>query len=118
MLRTLLELSGYQAWCCGFANRRPDGSVIKTTRNFHLDHLNPKSKEGASNQITNRAPMCPTHNIRKNNRRVHLVEYRLEIADNEEMMVDSLTDLINLTYAGDRALEIYAQARARQGIQI
>ena len=116
MLRMLLELSGYQAWCCGFANRRPDGAIIETTRNFHLDHLNPKSKEETSNQIINRAPMCPTHNIRKNNRRVHLVEYRQEIADGEEMMVDSVSDLINLTWAGDQALEIYARERARQGI--
>ena len=117
MLQMLLELSGYKAWCCGFANRRPDGSIIETTRNFHLDHLNPKSKEGTSNQITNRAPMCPTHNIRKNNRRVHLVEYRLEIADNEEMMVDSISDLINLTRAGDQALEIYAREHARRRTQ-
>ena len=115
MLRQLLELSDWQAWCCGFANRRKDGAVIETTRNFHLDHLNPKSKEGASNQITNRAPMCPHHNIRKNNRRVHLAEYRQEIADAGELMVDNAGELIDLTWAGDQALEIYTQARIRQG---
>ena len=115
MLRQLLELSGWQAWCCGFANRRKCGEVIETTRNFHLDHLNPKSKEGASNQITNRAPMCPHHNIRKNNRRVHLAEYRQEIADAGELMVDNARELVDLTWAGDQALEIYTQARIRQG---
>lgn|GEM_PF-4071020 len=57
----LLKLSGYQAWCCGFANRLPDGSIIETTRNFHLDHLNPVSKAGTSRQIVNRAPLCPYH---------------------------------------------------------
>ena len=114
MLRRLLELSDYKAWCCGFANRRPDGSIVKTTRNFHLDHLNPKSKEGTSNQIINRAPMCPHHNTRKNNRRVHLAEYRQEIAYAEELMVDSIGELVNLTWAGDQALEIYARERAGQ----
>ena len=33
MLEILLEMSGYQAWRCGFANRRPDGSIVKTKRN-------------------------------------------------------------------------------------
>ena len=114
MLRQLLELSRWQAWCCGFANRRKDGSIIATPRNFHLDHLNPKSKEGASNQITNRAPMCPHHNIRKNNRRVHLAEYRQEIADAGELMVDHTGELVDLTWAGDQALAIYTRARLRQ----
>ena len=44
MLERLLELCGYMAWCCGYANRMSDGSVIRTTRNFHLDHIDPKSK--------------------------------------------------------------------------
>ena len=117
MLRQLLELSGWQAWCCGFANRRKDGAIIATTRNFHLDHLNPKSKEGSSNQIINRAPMCPHHNIRKNNRRVHLAEYRQEIADAGELMVDHAGELIDLDRAVEWALEIYTQARIRQGAQ-
>ena len=59
MLEMLLELSEWKAWCCGFANRMPNGEIIKETWNFHLDHLNPKSREGTSNRITNRAPMCP-----------------------------------------------------------
>ena len=59
--------------------------------------------------------MCPHHNIRKNNRRVHLAEYRQEIADAGELMVDHIGELIDLTWAGDQALEIYALARLRQG---
>ena len=55
--------------------------------------------------------MCPHHNIRKNNRRVHLAEYRQEIADAGELMVDNAGELIDLTWAGDQALEIYTQAR-------
>ena len=46
MLEILLELSGYTAWCCGFANRKSDGTIVKTRRNFHLDHLAPVSKDG------------------------------------------------------------------------
>ena len=111
MMSMLLELSDYTAWCCGFANRRPDGSVIRTTRNFHLDHVDPQSKDG-SNQITNRAPLCPAHNTRKGNRRVHLDDYRREIADAGEMIVDSVSDLISLPYAYQRALVLYAEAYA------
>ena len=112
MLEKLLELSGYMAWCCGFANRKPDGSIIKTTRNFHLDHIAPKSKEGTSNEIQNRAPMCPYHNIRKNNRQVALSQYRQEIAYAGEMMVNQVSDLINLDYALSEAMKIYGQAYA------
>ena len=112
MLEMLLELSGYTAWCCGYANRMPDGSVIRATRNFHLDHVAPKSREGTSNEIQNRAPMCPYHNIRKNNRQIALSQYRQEIADAGEMMVNSVNDLINLDYALARAMEMYGQAYA------
>ena len=112
MLEMLLELSDYMAWCCGYANRMPDGSIIRTTRNFHLDHIAPRSREGTSNEIQNRAPMCPYHNIRKNNRQIALSQYRQEIADAGEMMVNSVNDLINLDYALARAMELYGQAYA------
>ncbi len=114
MLEKLLELSGYMAWCCGFANRRPDGAIIKTTRNFHLDHIAPKSRDntGTSNDIQNRAPLCPYHNIRKSNRRIGLAEYRQEIADAGEMMVNSVNDIINLDYALNEAMRMYGQAYA------
>ena len=116
MLRDLLKLSGYTAWCCGFANRRPDGKIVETVRNFHLDHIAPKSKEntGTSNDIQNRAPMCPYHNIRKNNRRVGLAEYRQEIADAGELMVDTVNDLINLDYALVEANRLFGIAWAKK----
>ena len=116
MLEKLLALSGYMAWCCGFANRRPDGGIVKTVRNFHLDHIAPKSIDntGTSNEIQNRAPLCPYHNIRKSNRRIGLAEYRQEIADAGEMLVNSINDLINLDYALAQANLIYGQAYAQK----
>ena len=111
MMEFLLGLSGYTAWCCGYAVRRSNGEVVKTTRNFHLDHIDPKSKQG-SNQIMNRAPLCPDHNIRKNNRRVHLEDYRAEIADAGEMLVDTTGELIDLAWAYEQALGFYTQRAA------
>lgn len=114
MLERLLELSGFQAWCCGFANRRANGEVIRVTRNFHLDHIDPKSKQG-SNQIPNRAPLCPHHNTRKGNKRIHLSDYREQIAHAGEMIVGP-SDLIDLAWAYEKALDIYADARKRNGV--
>ena len=116
MLEVLLEMSDYQAWCCGFANRRPDGSIVRTTNNFHLDHVEPRSREG-SNQITNRAPLCPTHNVRKGARPIGLREYREELAAAGELLVDGIDDLIPLPQAYQRALDYYSEARARQAAQ-
>ena len=118
MLQRLLELSSYKAWCCGYANRMPDGTVIRTTRNFHLDHIDPKSKDG-SNDIQNRAPLCPYHNTRKNNRRVHLADYRTEIADAGEMMVNTTSELITLAEAHHEAMQMYGRAyAARYGVGV
>ena len=114
MLEILLGMSGYQAWCCGFANRKPDGSVVETIRNFHLDHMDPVSRPGFSHQITNRAPLCPHHNIMKSNRRLHLAEYREQIAKVGELMVNDMSDLMDLTEAAHRTLNIYA-SRIQQG---
>ena len=118
MLVMLLELSEWKAWCCGFANRMPDGDIIKKTWNFHLDHLNTKSREGTSNRITNRAPMCPRHNIMKGNQRLHLAEYRQRIADAGEMMVESVDDLINLDKAVYKVQELYFAWRVENNPQI
>ena len=71
------------------------------------------SKAGTSHQIVNRAPLCPYHNIMKSNHRLHLAEYREEIAKNGEMMVDDATELIDLTEAAHRTLTIYGE-RAMQ----
>ena len=113
MLRKLLEFSKYQAWCCGFANRRPDGTIIETVRNFQLDHIEPRSKDG-SDQITNRAPMCPSHNLRTSGRLACLREYRCEIAAAGELCVDSLDDLVSLPAAAQFALDEYAAAVSRR----
>lgn len=112
MLRLLLELSDYMAWCCGFANWSTDGKIVRTTRNFQLDHIDPRSKRG-SNQITNRAPLCPHHNVRKSNARKHLADFREEIALAGEMLVQETSELIDLAYAEQRALDLYADARAK-----
>ena len=106
MRQRLLQMSGYLAWCCGFANRRQDGSVIETTDNFHLDHIRPKSK-GGTDRIYNRAPMCPRHNTSKGNREISLERLRTEIAAQGELRVP-LADLIDLDWAYDRAMEIWA----------
>ena len=116
MLEFLLDLSGYMAWCCGFANRMPDGSIVETTNNFHLDHIDPTSK-GGSNQIANRAPMCPRHNILKKDRWVHLREYRQEIADAGEMLVNTTDELIDLSMAYQKVLDYYAMEKAKRGMQ-
>ena len=86
---------------------------MRTTNNFHLDHIAPKSKDG-SNQITNCAPLCPTHNIRKSNRQISLDEYRQEIADAGEMLVNTTADLVNLAEAYQKALDRYAQEIVRR----
>ena len=112
MLELLLEMSGYTAWCCGFANRKANGQIVRTTRNFHLDHMAPKSKDGTSNEIHNRAPMCPYHNIRKSNQQIMLAQYREQIAKAGELMVDSIFDLVNLNEAQAQAMQIYGQAYA------
>lgn len=114
MMRMLLEFSGYMAWCCGFANRRPNGEIIRTTRNFHLDHIDPRSREGTSNEITNRAPLCPHHNITKGSRRIGLAELRVEIADAQELAVDRFGDLVNLDEARSHAEDLFRCAPDRR----
>ena len=75
-----------------------------------------KSREntGVSNDIQNRAPMCPYHNIRKHNRRIGLAEYRQEIADVVQMLVSLVNDLINLDWAQKQAMHIYGHRPARK----
>ena len=117
MLEFLLDLSDYQAWCCGFANRMPDGTVVRTMNNFHLDHLDPKSKDG-SDEIFNRAPMCSRHNTRKNTRRVHLDDYRQEIAADGELLVNSVADLVHLPWAQYQVREFWHQERLKFPTQV
>ena len=113
MLEYLLSLSGYQAWCCGFANRRSDGTIVETTRNFHLDHIEPASKDGA-NEIYNRAPLCPYHNIQKNNRLIRLAEYREEIANKGEIMVKTVRELPHLPEVRQKVQQYWALEFAKR----
>ena len=107
MLTELLEFSGYTAWCCGFANRKPDGEVIRQIWNFHLDHIDPVSA-GGINEIVNRAPMCPHHNIRKSNQLVALRDYRNQILAAGEMQMPP-DQLVDLGAAQRNALQVYAR---------
>ena len=114
MLEFLLGLSGYMAWCCGFANRMPDGTVVRTINNFHLDHIDPRSEDGA-NELPNRAPLCPRHNLSKSGRRIHLSDYRKEIAGAGDLRVNTVDDLIDLPTAYRAALERFALAESKRG---
>ena len=61
--------------------------------------------------------LCPYHNTRKNNRRVHLADYPTEIADGGEMMVDTVGELIDLAWAYEQAMQMYGRAYAvRYGV--
>ena len=108
MKRILLEFSNWQAWCCGFANRMPDGTIVETTDNFHLDHIDPISNEG-SNQIMNRAPLCPAHNFRKKDREITLKRLRSEIEKANELKVKSRDDLVNLVKAREYSMAVFRE---------
>ena len=81
-----------------------------------IDATRTTSDEGMAAYLTymairiiemHRAPLCPDHNIRKNNRRVHLEDYRAEIAYAGEMLVDTTGELIDLAWAYEQALGFY-----------
>ena len=120
MLEYLLGLSGWRAWCCGFANCKVDAdgrAIIEcTTRNFELDHIDPKSKQGR-HEIDNRAPLCPFHNSLKSDRRIPLEEFRNEIDKRGELLVASLEDLVDLPWARDQAIEYLIAEKARRRAQ-
>ena len=61
MLELLLASSGWQCWGCGYHVRNQLGELRQDRRYFHLDHVNPKSA-GGSDEIINRAPLCPPCN--------------------------------------------------------
>lgn len=116
MLEFLLDLSGWRAWCCGFANWRENRdstlSIERTIRNFELDHIDPKSKQGR-HEIDNRAPLCPYHNSLKSDRRILLDDLRIEIEERGELVVPSIDDLVNLAWARDQAIEHLIGGRAK-----
>ena len=119
MLEYLLGLSGWRAWCCGFANWKvgaDDTAVMEhTIRNFELDHIDPKSKQGR-HEIDNRAPLCPHHNSMKSDRRILLDDLRQQIKKQGELLVPSVDDLVDLAWARDQAIEhLIAEKRRRFG---
>ena len=59
----------------------------------------------------------PNHNTLKNSQRVHLADYRTEIADTGEMMVNTTGELIDLAEAQHKAMQMYGRAyAARYGV--
>ena len=57
------------------------------------------------------------HSTYKKSRRVHLADYRTEIADAGEMMVNTTSELINLAEAHHEAMRMYGRAYAvRYGV--
>ena len=61
--------------------------------------------------------MCPDHNIRKSNRQIALSQYREEIADAGELMVESVDKLINLNEALASAMRMFGEAYAKKNPQ-
>ena len=111
MLELLLRESGWMAWCCGFAVRRPDGSIMETTGNFELDHLDPKTVGGAD-YIVNRAPLCKQCNTKKGARTITLRQLRDEIAAEGLLVVDSVDDLPDLQKMQQAAVRLFSQRQS------
>lgn len=111
MLELLLRESGWMAWCCGFAVRRPDGSIVETTGNFELDHIDPKTVGGAD-YIVNRAPLCKQCNGKKGSRTITLRQLRDEIKEEGLLLVDSFDDLPDLQKMQHAAVELYSQKQS------
>ena len=115
MLELLLEESGWIAWCCGYAVRRPDGSVVETADNFQLDHIDPLA-EGGLDIITNRAPLCAACNARKGKRSITLRQLRQEISADGRLIADRLEDLPDLAKMQHSAARLHAQRMAELGL--
>ena len=65
----------------------------------------------------NSTQLCPFLDTRKNNRSGYLADYRTEIADAGEMMVNTTSELINLAEARHEAMQMYLRAYAvRYGV--
>lgn len=111
MLELLLRESGWMAWCCGYAVRRPNGDIVPTAGNFQLDHIDPK-KAGGSEYITNRAPLCARCNGQKGGRPITLRQLREEIIERGELLVDSPSDLPDLGKMLQASTDIYARRYA------
>ena len=115
MLEGLLQASDWMAWCCGFAVRRPDGSVVETTFNFHLDHIDPKSA-GGEDGILNRAPLCQRCNGRKGKQTITLRQLRADLVNEGVLLVDSEADLPDLAAMRQTAGDLRARRMSERGL--
>lgn len=62
-----------------------------------------------------KSPARPRRNIIENDRRIHMSDYRKEIADDGEMLVNTTDELIDLSMAYDATLERFALERYKHG---
>lgn len=111
MLEMLLRESGWMAWCCGYAVRRPNGEIVPTADNFQLDHIDPK-RAGGSEYIINRAPLCARCNGQKGGRPITLRQLREEVTEQGKLLVDSPSDLPDLGQMQRAAADLYARRYA------
>ncbi len=116
MLELLLAESGWTAWCCGYAVRRPNGEIVPTADNFHLDHIDPKGA-GGSEYITNRAPLCARCNGQKGRRPITLRQLREEIIEQGQLLVDSPSDLPDLGRMHRAAVDLHARRYAEMKME-
>ena len=106
MLTALLQFSNGKAWCCGYESRNADEEVV--LGDYELDHIIPRSV-GGDDDITNRAPLCPTHNRLKRDLDIDLKELRAEVAFRRELRPGITLQALP---RADRALEYAMQVRA------
>ena len=81
ILKALLDFSDGKAYCCGFVSKNEDGSYA--SGDYELDHIIPKSV-GGPDDITNRQPLCSTHNNLKRDLDIDLQELRTLVAERQE----------------------------------
>lgn len=62
-----------------------------------------------------KSPARPRRNIIENDRRIHMRDYRKEIADDGEMLVNTTDELIDLSMAYEPALDRFALERYKHG---
>ena len=109
MLTSLLRFSNGKAWCCGYASWNEDGTLA--LGNYELDHIIPKSQDG-SDDIVNRAPLCPAHNRLKHDLNITLTDLRFEVMQRRELKVPNYKQLARL----DEALN-YAHAERQRAYE-
>ena len=106
MLTALLQFSNGKAWCCGYESRNADGDLA--LGDYELDHIIPRSV-GGDDDITNRAPLCPTHNQLKRDLDLDLKELRAEVAFRRQLRPGITLQALP---RADRALEYAMRVRA------